>query len=74
MVTKRPGVISEDSVVNTVLDVFTLRSGGLKFTRELRDAMQLKFLDLKMKFTDDHVCWLYYPRTKKGLLHYNSAN
>lgn len=70
----RPEGNSGDIVVNSVLDVFTRHSGGLKFTHERQNGLFLQYLDLKMKFTERHVCWLYHPRTKKGLLPFDSAH
>lgn len=34
----------------------------------------LQFLDLNLTFLPDHVCWIYKPRVRKGLLPYESAH
>lgn len=56
------------------MSVFKESSRGLKFTLERQDGQFLQFLDLRMQFTGEHVCWGYKPRTQKGILPYDSAH
>ncbi|CAN7938287.1 unnamed protein product, partial [Ixodes hexagonus] len=34
----------------------------------------LQFLDIRLTFSERHVCWMYHPRAQKPLLLYNSAH
>lgn len=45
-----------------LLKVFTEYGGGLQFTLELPSNDELQFLDLRLRFKSDHVCFLYQPR------------
>lgn len=74
MAIKRPEGPSNDKVVNSVMDVFRPHAGRLKFTHECQDAIFLRFLDLKFKYSEHHACWLYQPRTKKELLSFDSSH
>lgn len=74
VLTKSSGGVLEDQVVKKVMEVFAKNSGGLRFTHELQDGFCLQYLDLKLQFTGSHVCWAYHPRTKKGLLPFDSAH
>lgn len=58
----------------SVMQVFEECGYGLKFTMELPCENKLQFLDLQLKFEDDHVCWRYNPRTGKPLLDYGSGH
>ncbi|CAN8021754.1 unnamed protein product [Ixodes persulcatus] len=61
------------NLINDVLDCFNLNSHGWTFTHETMTKGRLQFLDLSLNFEGDHVCWKYEPRTKKGVLPFNSA-
>lgn len=63
-----------DEVVAGIVDVFKEASGGLKFTWEIPVLNCIRFLDLMVMFSDDHVCWKYSPRSKKSLVSYKSAH
>ncbi|CAN8008485.1 unnamed protein product [Ixodes pacificus] len=41
---------------------------GLSFTHELPINRCIRFLDLSLKFTSTHVCWMYQARSCKGFL------
>lgn len=60
--------------MRSVLEVFTHHSEGLTFTHELQNGAYLQFLDLRLEFIAKHVCWSYHPRSKKGLLPYDSSH
>ncbi|KAH7972618.1 hypothetical protein HPB52_014188 [Rhipicephalus sanguineus] len=45
---------------------------GLSFTKELPEGKKLRFLDLTIHLDDRHTCWIYTPRSKKGLLPFPS--
>ncbi|XP_065288624.1 uncharacterized protein [Dermacentor albipictus] len=62
------------STVGEVLNAFDKHALGLNFTHELPDANALQFLDLRLTFDENHVCWGYFPRAKKDLLPYDSAH
>ncbi|XP_075732681.1 uncharacterized protein LOC142775216 [Rhipicephalus microplus] len=61
-------------VVKGVLEVFNRHSSGLKFTHEMPVDNEIQFLDLRLKFAKEHICFKYNPRTKKGLLPFDSAH
>lgn len=61
------------NVIN-VLKVFRENSCGLKFTIECVQDKSLQFLDIKLLFKADHVCWRYSPRAKKPLLNFASSH
>lgn len=63
-----------DEVTSSVLDTFRRRGKGLNFTVEQPSNNCLQFLDLKLIFEKDHLCWEYSPRTEKPLLQYGSAH
>lgn len=54
--------------VSRGFDVFTQNGSGLTFTHEVPQQNGLLFLDLKLTFEPDHVCWNYSPRSEKPLL------
>ncbi|CAN7980436.1 unnamed protein product [Ixodes pacificus] len=67
----------EDSNTKAVHDfhaTFVKHSQGLRFTHELPTNSVLEFLDLQMTFQDNHLCWMYSPRSKKKLLRFDSAH
>ncbi|KAL3193692.1 hypothetical protein MRX96_016680 [Rhipicephalus microplus] len=61
-------------VVKGVLEVFNRHSSGLKFTHEMLVDNEIQFLDLRLKFAKEHICFKYNPRSKKGLLPFDSAH
>ncbi|XP_075741574.1 uncharacterized protein LOC142791224 [Rhipicephalus microplus] len=61
-------------VVKGVLEVFNRHSSGLKFTHEMPVDNEIQFLDLRLKFAKEHICFKYNPRSKKGLLPFDSAH
>ena len=63
-----------DNIVGMITSVFTFESRGLTFTCERPSDNSMQFLDLKLTFNNDHVCYMYNPRTKKSLLPYDSAH
>uniref|UniRef100_L7LY07 Putative tick transposon n=1 Tax=Rhipicephalus pulchellus TaxID=72859 RepID=L7LY07_RHIPC len=68
-----PGEL-RNGTVKGVLETFARLSGGLKFTHEMPVENEIQFLDLRLKFSEEHVCYRYNPRSKKGLLPYESAH
>lgn len=56
--------------------VSTFQEGGLglAFTYELPSNNEIQFLDLKLKFSPQHLCWEYKPRSCKPILHFSSAH
>ncbi|CAN7939269.1 unnamed protein product, partial [Ixodes hexagonus] len=60
--------------VNEVLLVFRRHGKGLSFTHELPNQGSLQFLDLNLLFLEEHVCWMYSPRSRKELLPYDAAH
>ncbi|KAL3203332.1 hypothetical protein MRX96_053237, partial [Rhipicephalus microplus] len=61
-------------VVKGALEVFNRHSSGLKFTHEMPVDNEIQFLDLRLKFAKEHICFKYNPRSKKGLLPFDSAH
>ena len=61
-------------VVHNIIQVFTSNGSGLNYTWETPEDQKLQFLDLKLLFRNDHICWQYSPRSQKGLLPFNSAH
>lgn len=61
-------------VVHNIIQVFTSNGSGLNFTWETPEDHKLQFLDLKLLFRNDHICWQYSPRSQKGLLPSSSAH
>lgn len=58
---------SNQNVIN-VLKLFRENSCGLKLTIEFVEHKSLQFLDIKMLFMAEHVCWRYGSRARKPLL------
>lgn len=54
------------------MEAFRENGCGLEFTAEVPENIKLRFLDLELTFSRDHVCWVYKPRTWKPLLNYES--
>lgn len=57
-----------------VLDVFKRVGKGLKFTYEVPQQNELRFLDLMLSASHDHICWEFWPRSKKEILSYSSGH
>lgn len=60
-------ILTKDASLNVaeaahdVLSLFRQHGKGLDFTCELPVDHFLQFLDLKIEFWKDHVCWAYAP-------------
>lgn len=63
-----------DIVAVDLMEVFAACSHGVRFTHERTLEGSLQFLDLKLMFLEDHICWAYEPRSKKDALPYDSAH
>lgn len=61
-------------VVRQIVDIFKDCSQGLEFKLEVPTGGSLQFLDINLRLETSHVCWSYDPRSKKGLLPYDSAH
>ncbi|XP_040070667.3 uncharacterized protein LOC120843379, partial [Ixodes scapularis] len=59
--------------VKEIVDIFSECSQGLSFKLEVPTEGALQFLDINLRLGTSHVCWAYDPRSKKGLLPYDSA-
>lgn len=59
---------------NEIVQQFISASDGLNFTHELPQNNRLQFLDLNLTLTTNHICWQYEPRSKEGLLQFESAH
>ncbi|CAN7949904.1 unnamed protein product, partial [Ixodes hexagonus] len=70
---ERP-IDNEKLLLNNIRSCFLEQAECLKFTDESPENSTLQFLDLKLSFLDDHTCWMYFPRSKKRLLPYDSAH
>uniref|UniRef100_A0A131Z227 Tick transposon n=1 Tax=Rhipicephalus appendiculatus TaxID=34631 RepID=A0A131Z227_RHIAP len=46
----------------------------LELTTEYPSDNRLRFLDLELSFSNNHVCWGYAPRSQKSLLPFSSAH
>ncbi|XP_064482825.1 uncharacterized protein LOC135395309 [Ornithodoros turicata] len=57
-----------------VTDVFHRFGVGLKFTSEVAVEGVLRFLDLRLWSSKDHLCWGFSPRSKKALLPFESGH
>ncbi|CAN7996104.1 unnamed protein product [Ixodes hexagonus] len=73
VLTSKPVDLS-DEMISGMLKLFTRCAFGLSFTHETACSGRLQFLDLGLSFGEDHVCWAYEPRSKKGMLPYDSAH
>uniref|UniRef100_L7LVB7 Putative tick transposon n=1 Tax=Rhipicephalus pulchellus TaxID=72859 RepID=L7LVB7_RHIPC len=61
--------------VNTIVSSFQEGGLGLAFTYELpSNKNEIQFLDLKLRFSPQHICWEYNPRSRKPILHFSSAH
>ncbi|CAN7941860.1 unnamed protein product, partial [Ixodes hexagonus] len=64
----------ESATFNIISNTFVTQAQGLKLTHGLPTNCKLQFLDLQLSFEDNHTCWTYSPRSKKGLLPFDSAH
>lgn len=62
------------SDVMGVLAVFRSSSFVLTFTHELPKEEIIQFLDLRLSLLPKHICWIYAPRSRKGIHPYYSCN
>lgn len=60
--------------VTQALLVFQRLFEPLVLTHELPTNDTIRFLDLSITCTRDHICWTYDPRGKKSVLPFNSAH
>ncbi|CAN7975565.1 unnamed protein product [Ixodes persulcatus] len=60
--------------VSAIMRIFGACADGLTFTFETPTAGKLQFLDIKLSFLEDHICWAYKPRSKKAILPFESAH
>ncbi|XP_077498752.1 uncharacterized protein LOC144109846 [Amblyomma americanum] len=57
-----------------ILKVFRECGSGLQFTFEAPVNDELQFLDVRLHFEQNHVCWKYNPRSSKTLLNSHSGH
>lgn len=57
-----------------VLEVFQRCFHPLKLTREVPQENTLRFLDRRLHFSEDHVCWQYEPLSNKPLFPFSSGH
>ena len=57
-----------------ILNIFKDSGHGLKFTYELPEKGELQFLDIRLRFHEEHLCWRYKPRSVKGILPFTSGH
>uniref|UniRef100_A0A224Z9X5 Tick transposon n=1 Tax=Rhipicephalus zambeziensis TaxID=60191 RepID=A0A224Z9X5_9ACAR len=57
-----------------VLNEFRKYFQPLVLTYELPVGRIIRFLDIKLKFVTDHICWAYEPRASKPLLPFDSCH
>lgn len=60
--------------VDQLMTLFGECCDPLKLTKEIPEYGVLRFLDLKLKFIKNHVCWEYHPRACKPLLPFHSTH
>lgn len=65
---------SKDDCIENMSCAFKSNSCGLNFTRENPVHGRPQFLDINLSFNEDHVCWRYWPRTKKGGLPFDFSH
>lgn len=63
-----------DRAVSTTLQVFTNSLKPLVITHEIPERESIRFLDLRLRFSDKHVCWECEPRSMKPLLPHSSGH
>ncbi|XP_072142758.1 uncharacterized protein [Dermacentor andersoni] len=69
--------VPEHELVSTVertMTIFSNHSQGLRFTKEVPSCGQLQLLDIRLVFPKEGLCWMYNPRSLKGLLPFESAH
>lgn len=67
------GVYGGKSVAE-VLGVFERCYHASKLTHEMPEETTLRFLHLRLSFSEDHVCWQYEPRSNKPLLPFSTLS
>ncbi|XP_065304288.1 uncharacterized protein [Dermacentor albipictus] len=60
--------------VSCILASFNEYYRPLTFTTEFPAQGNIRFLDLRLHFKAEHVCWVYEPRANKPPLRYSSAH
>lgn len=61
-------------VLPEVIKTFRRNGFRLEYTVELPKESKIQLLDLVIKLTPFHTCWMYKPRSTKPLLSYESAH
>lgn len=62
-------------VADNIMTVFKNCSKQLNFTRAIPPDNSIRFPDLRLTFCiGEHLCWMYEPRSKRGLLPFASAH
>lgn len=74
IVLKRLTLVTYLTMVENVLELFNRHGRCLAFTHELPVNTELQFLDITIRFSQDHVCWWYQPHAKQELLPFESAH
>lgn len=67
------GVYGGKSVAE-VLGVFERCYHASKLTHEMPEETTLRFLHLRLSFSEDHVWWQYEPRSNKPLLPFSTLS
>lgn len=62
------------SKVMQVLQIFRECLYPLVVTHEMPERDSIRFLDLKISFSENHTCWCYEPRSQKPVLPFSSAH
>lgn len=57
-----------------VLNVFRQSLAPLEVTYEMPEGDSIRFLDLRLHFSESHTCWCYEPRSMKPILPFSSAH
>lgn len=63
-----------DKAVGHVLHTFVECADGPMFMHKLPEMGVLQFLDVRLHLGGDQLCWQNAPRSKKGILPYQSAH
>ncbi|XP_064456861.1 uncharacterized protein LOC135367487 [Ornithodoros turicata] len=66
--------VAVDERTEHITRIFQRTLSPFTLTRELPVEHRLRFLDLELAIEPDHLCWIYAPRSKKGLLPFSSAH
>lgn len=62
------------SMMDNLLTMFSDALHPLKLTHEVPVDGVIRFLDIKLTFFENHVCWMYQPRANKPLLPFSSSH